>query len=321
MNHLPFALRTYLDVPWTPAATRRTQVKMPSLRFGGDGGRMILQDLQITPLYIFKPYGGTSDIDGQSVLLARIGAEGHGYLTEELLPLALQTNATKPQMPVWRFARPYRLDPGQKLSARILHMCRTAAELGTNQTPGLMFHGKRVKDDLPIMLYDSKDTYIAPPADNVRVPVNLTNSTFNCPQDSSVLIYAVSSYTAWDPAEAPNGSPLTNYGPLIQVFGPNGRPWSTSEIATPNISLGAAPTQSVSDWADGLGWIETYQSLIELGEGRGWVLDQKETLLVELENPNGAQALSEAYSTGGTAEGYDLIVVVTLRGCLEVPNG
>jgi hypothetical protein len=184
-----------------------------------------------------------------------------------------------------------------------------------------MFHGRRVKDDLPIMLYDSKYTYLSAPADDYGTVVNLARSTYNCPADSSVYIESVASYHEWSGNELGGTDPA----PLVQVFGPDGRPWVTSETDTNNLFLGVAPAAannwSVGEWADGRGWIDPPQDLIELGEGRGWVLGKNENFLIELENPNNSISQYTAYNTGGVADGYDLMVSVTLRGCLEVPNG
>lgn len=325
MNHLPFVLRNYLDVPWTPAATRRTQVKMPTLRFGGEGSKMILQDLSITPLWIVNPINSfDADYRGHCVLRGRIGWEGKGYLTEELLPIALQHNTSMPFTPTWRFLRPYRLDPGESLRARVIHRNLPSGNLSAYpQTPAVMFHGERVKDGLPIMLYDSKDTYISPPTDSYGTVVNLTGSTYNCPQDSSILIHAVSAYSTWGPDRAANSVDV-DYAPLIQVYSPSGRPWSVADIDTNNLTLGVAPPAAnnftTSDWAEGRGWIQPSQGLIQLGEERGWVLDSNQTLLLELENPNNSQQHAAYYTTGGAAEDDALMVAVTLRGCLEVPD-
>lgn len=326
MNHLPFILRSYLDVPWTPATTRRTQVKMPALKFGGEGSRMILQDLSITPLFIVNTLGGPASGTGYTgvcQLNARIGWEGRGYLTEELLPLALQHNTSKPFTPCWKFERPYRLDPGERLRVRIIHRNLPSGDGGYPQTPAFMFHGVRVKDGLPIMLYDSKDTYVDPPSDSYGVVVNLTKSTYNCPMDSSVLIHAASTYSTWSPDRTFNDV-ATDYAPLIQVYSPSGRPWSTAEVSTNNLTLGVAPpaanNYTTSDWAEGRGWIQPSMGLIELGEKRGWVLNKDQALAIELENPNNSVSNSAFYGTGGAGDGYDLMVAVTLRGCLEDPN-
>ncbi|MCK5643003.1 MAG: hypothetical protein KAJ19_19505 [Gammaproteobacteria bacterium] len=300
---------------------------MPITRFGGDGGRMLLQDLHIDPLYVSNEVAGasagstTSAFNGVSAMTIRLGWEGKGYLTEEMAPYGLFANTSRPMVPVWKLIRPYRLDPGQSLKVRVIHRDRTAANGGYEKTPAVMFHGKRMKDNLPIMLYDAKDTYEETPTNDYGSINNLTEATYNCPADTPILIYSVASYTERSENEAPNAYP----SPLIDVIGPNGRSWVQSDIDNNNLLLGVAPAgannYTTSDWINGYGWLDPPGSLIQLGEKRGWMRHKNETILVEMEMPTGSISDLAAYDTGGDAEGYDLLVVLTLRGCLEVPNG
>jgi hypothetical protein len=337
MNHFPFALRNALILPFTPETDRRRHVNVSGAAMGYPGARVIVQDVSVQAS--FPSGGGTllnqmpqndlSNNRGGGVLhmLMRIGWKGKGYLTEELLPYGLFLNKAKPLTATWNFVRPYRMDPGEALTAtmwalatRLASNANCGAESGSiefGKCVGLMFHGVRIKDGNPVMLYDaSQELVCTTTADPNLREIALARKTLACPADSSILLYSVSATNMdlqnYDYTEVTEGIA----GTMAQIYSPSGRPWMSSIMAN-HFPYGVVPWAGITEQeaATYPHWIDPYDSLIDLGEERGWLKEAHEQITVELElGPEAASQLGGA----GTPDTWP--VLVTVRGSLEVPN-
>jgi hypothetical protein len=146
-------------------------------------------------------------------VLARVGIYGHEVLTEDFYPLAIYGNKVRQEFGVWEFPKPYRLYPGEKLSAFVGY---DAAASGRDVTvPAVQFNGVRVVDERPILLHDN--TFVAMPAGQ---STRLVAEKLQCPADSPVDLYSC--------VLQPNSSLVTN-GITTMIYGPDGRKWWDDE--------------------------------------------------------------------------------------------
>lgn len=315
VNWLPFVVREFLRIP--PGERKQTTLGAFSVA-SSQVKRVFMQDSQIYAAgdrgfdLAFPdpgPGGGDPNVPpggprkGMDYLWMRHGWNGKGYLTEELHPYGVFFNCGRPQVPVWRFIRPYRIDPGQKLSVKMFRG-RVADKSVVTGFLSCSFFGKRLSDDKQIMLYAVQQ--IPPPksssfTDLRQAPLD-AQSTLTCPSDSSVELYGMC-FTPFSDLVGTQRLP-----PVLQVTGHEGRDWFAAKLP-PTGGLGPVPPG-----VDGLYWanlpfgymVPPPGSLIKLGEERGWLRDPGEQYLVEIEN---------RYPDD------DMLVAVTLRGSMEVVDG
>jgi len=89
--------------------------------------------------------------------------------------------------------------------------------------------------------------------------------------------------------------------PGLQVYDSANRAWFSQQT---NFPAAAAPT----GYENEVGWLSFYATPIILGEERGWVHDEGEELIVDME----VAPLDNA--------NVQMVAVVTLRGSLEVED-
>ena len=245
-NYLPFAVREIRRV-WSPAiradlAIQSAQVSSLDVGFGE---RAILQDLNI---YAYQATGEPS-----TQLRMRIGWLGKGFLTEKLLPAGLFINKSRPAVPVWEFVKPYILRPNQQLRSRVTGVVDNFGSMG------LVFAGRRLKDDRPEMLYDTTEDVVA-----VGGGAGFADKSLRCPGDSPVALHSVA-ISDWDYTKTDNTG-------VWQIWSPQGREWFHT-----NPYIGPPPPANQK-------WIDPPTGLLALGEERGWVLDTGQTMLIEFQN-------------------------------------
>lgn len=302
MNYLPFVKRQIVDIP---AAPRKGHLHLSAMAMGP--GRTILQDLSVGQLTMYNEYppnqsGQTADDTGRNTFMMRYGWDKRGYLLEDLHPYGSFVNAGKSMVPVWKFIRPYRMDPGEQLTATIICGGRfSLSKIPTDSYPALVFNGVRVKDNQPIQLYD-----VARDVTAAGTEVALADSTLKCPADSSVLLYSVAMQNTWDLSVNTIGA-TQDHPNRVQIFGPGGREWfHWEQPVTPVIPITAG--QIVAAQA---GWLHLQYNRIKLGEETGWIQERDETFIMEFERAIGYANRSE----------LPFRMAVTLRGSVEVENG
>lgn len=248
-NYLPFGLREILTVGGQnfPAgiAPTMSSIQVQSFDINIDGNKVILGDLSVYA-YQAEQYPSTQ-------LLMRVGWLGKGYLLEKRIPAGLFINKSRPGVPVWKLPKPYILWPNQKLRARLNNLQDYDGSLG------IAFHGRRMVDDRPIIIYDTSEQQAV-----VNTPVGFSDATLKAPGDSPVEIHSVA-VSQWTYARAQNSMEQ-------QIWSPKGREWFQ---ATP---LAGPPPP------DDQRWIDPPTGLFELGEENGWEIGTGQTFLVEFEN-------------------------------------
>jgi hypothetical protein len=205
-NYLPTIKRAILE----SVGFRRQAPVRAMLDLGGNA-RTFLTDVSFFSV-------NTGNIFGTNPLV-RIGKWGHGLLTEAFYPLSLFNTKPRQEFGVWNFAKPYRLFPGERLSALVEY-----AEIGRGSpatrdrtVPAVMFNAVRVVDNRPVLLYDNLDHRGV-----IGEGVRLAAEKLQCPADSPVDIYSVVA----QPTTNVGGSVGDNYAlEQLMIYGPDGRQW------------------------------------------------------------------------------------------------
>jgi len=244
-NYLPFIKRQYFEV----AANSRDYARLPLFSSGG-GERVILGDFAVdTSPGLEYP------------MLMRIGILGYKYFTEDFQKVIVYHNGPRHLCSCWRFPKPYRLYPGQRMRAQVEKI--TDGPVGKRDHYGaIMFNGKRERDDKPIMLYDSDET---PGSGGTRATLN--GETLACPHDSPVLLYSAT-------------IPQFSGGPYVQIWGPDDREWFEATAYG-----GAAPPGAFDNDI-----LAPSVNPMVLGEQNGWVLDPKQIFTAEFINQSAASS-------------------------------
>jgi len=260
-NYLPFVKREVINV----AASGRGFIHIPFMG-STENIRKIIGDVTV--------YEATK-VD---YINMRMGITGRGYLTEDFYKACVYCNAHRPFTQTWKFPKPYRIKPGQRMTVRQTARATTAA------VKGVMFNGIRLDNQQPVILHDSTDTAIA-----AGTFFTLNDTTLQCPHDTPIDLYSfTSSENISDDADG-----ISTIVGEIQIYGPDDREWfeMTSQVVP-------APAGSLAHW------VSPIVTPIELGEGRGWILDPGEAITFDFEN--------DSTQTASNVE-------VTVRGSYEVP--
>lgn len=247
-NYLPFAvreIRTAAAVNFPggiPPTTSSVQIASLDVGFGE---RAILQDLSV---YAYQATGAPS-----TQFLMRIGWLGKGFLTERRLPAGLFINKSRPLVPTWEFVRPYTLWPNQQLRSRMSTLVNTFGDLG------LMFNGRRLKDNRPVVLYDTTEAYVA-----AGGGAGFVDRSLRCPGDSPVELHSVG-IPEWVVDKAANSA-------VVQIWSPQGREWF-------QVSPFAGPPPPADQK-----WVDPPTDMLSLESFRGWSIGTGQTFLIEFEN-------------------------------------
>lgn len=290
MNYLPFVRVVGATVPASPA---RSSIRIPATSLGP--GRSILQDCLVSifgAVNIYPPNDPNplpSSQTRRSQILMRYGWEKRGFLTEDFHPAGSFVSGYRPMTPVWKFERPYRLDPGEALSATITAGGTYNLQTSPREsTPALVFNGVRVRDNQPKLLYATTQL--------LAYTGDVVSLTFNCDSDSSLLLYSVTLHDYYDYNAYTSGWAAA-VPSSVQIFGPGGREWHHYES---DFTLTAAQVRAVTS-----NWIDLPGDPIDLGGERGWVQESDEAFVIEFKQ--------------NSSEG-DKYAFITLRGVLERSN-
>jgi hypothetical protein len=202
-NYLPVIKRVQLAAA---NGTRQAPVRA-DLDLGG-------QRAYLTDVSFFKTVGTFNNIGGQFIttgsVLARIGIYGKGLLTEDFYPIGLFGTKPRQEYGVWEFPKPYRLFPGERLSASVTY----AANAGNRDctVPAVQFNAVRVVDGRPLLLHDNANARMGGVA---ATSIRLVSENLQCPMDSPVDIYSCVM------------QPTSSGGAVAEcmIYGPDGRKW------------------------------------------------------------------------------------------------
>lgn len=249
VNFLPFARRHDISIPaMSSGLLGRARTNFTNLSTGG------CVKAHIQDAIIFQ---GTDWVEGDEyeqfdggLIRMRYGIYGRQYLTENLYDYRIYQDKHRPHVSVWNWKLPYRLFPGRSMKVRVWprYYNPTTAQW-SNPTylnydvRSIMFSGKRVKDDQPILLYGSKMTEGAPSDTNGWM---LSGVRLTCPHDSPVDLYSVTNpeWGAW---------PLDSHA--IHILDGNDRPFWDNEhwahiidppISPMNLNLELTPDETIT---------------------------------------------------------------------------
>jgi hypothetical protein len=212
VNYLPAIKRAVL----APAAGLRQAPVRADFDFGNK--RVHLTDVaffQLIGTAVNNPpiitVGGT---------LARIGKFGSELLTEDFYPLTMFGTKPRQEYGVWEFPKPYRLFPGERLSASITYAAGAGARGGERDctVPAVQFNAVRIVDNRPILLHDNANARMGGVA---ATSIRLISENLQCPADSPIDIYSC--------VLQPNSGSTTVFGAItvteLMIYGPDGRKW------------------------------------------------------------------------------------------------
>jgi hypothetical protein len=207
-NYVPVIKRTRL----ARSGFRRQSVVRGQIDFGGL--RTVLTDVAFYALN-----SGTLTLPA-AMANVRIGKWGSEILTEAFYPLALFGTKPRQEFGVWEFAKPYRIYPGERLSAAVEYMTvpQQRATPRAANVPAIQFNGVRVLDNRPILLHDNFDVRMVGPASTRLIAEKL-----QCPADSPVDIYSCVGQPTDSTIVGTNGD--RDAMQRFMVYGPDGRQW------------------------------------------------------------------------------------------------
>lgn len=251
-NYLPFIKRQRITIPAgaDPSTLATSFSSIVELSTPG-GLRTYLTDCYVYPDDANRTYVGGD---------MRIGVTGRSYNTAEFYPNYTFYDGTIKETGCWRFAKPYRIFPGDRLKVRETY---PSGSDRFRVRSGVVFSGIRISDNTPILIYQTADEYVADAGAYL-----FDKDTMKCPDDSPVDLYAIISNIPrqmYPLHFAGLGTP--NYS--LMVWGPDGRQWWDD------------PT-----WTNLL-FLDSH--VIDLNKPE-WVMDPEETLVFEFRYVDSAQS-------------------------------
>lgn len=214
INYLPAIKRSTLAVA---AGLRQAPVRA-DFDFGNK--RIHLTDVSFHQLVGTLVNAGTF-LQTVGGVLARIGRFGNELLTEDFYPLSMFNTEVRQEYNVWKFTKPYRLFPGERLSAHVSYIAGVGgAGIVRDQTvPAIQFNAVRLVDNRPVLLYDNANAVMGGVA---ATTIRLVGENLQCPADSPVDIY---SCTFQPDCSQNRANPLTWVVQDLMIYGPDGRKW------------------------------------------------------------------------------------------------
>lgn len=275
-QYLPFALREIFAGAFTadpngvPLPTFSV-MRVSSAEIGFDGP-IHLGDITVAALSL----GQT--IPEADSLLMRIGWRGRGYILERPIQVGAWINKGRALYNCWRLEKPYYLHKNGAMQVILQPFDNT------NYFRGVLFNCTREDNGEPYYLYESTDAAYG--ADGDTTPRGLRKQHLKAPPDTGLFIHSVEI-----PEYVLAGFTFTDTG--VRIIGPNGYEWL--RVVDRSGLAAAVPGYHQQ-------WLGTTCSMIELGSERGWIIQPKESLLIEIENRSGSV----------------IYVMPTIRGSVEV---
>ncbi len=275
-QYLPFALREIFAGAATfdpngVALPTYSVMRVSSSEIGHDGP-IHLGDITIAT------YSVAQTIPEADALLMRIGWRGRGYILERPIQLGAWINKGRALCNCWRLEKPYYLHKNGAMQVLLQPFDNT------NLFRGVLFNCTREDNGEPYYLYESTDTAVG--ADGDTAPRGLRKQHLKAPPETGLFIHSV---------EIPDYqlAGLTAADTGVRIIGPNGYEWIR---VSDQVGIAATIPGYYQQW------LGTTCSMIELGAERGWIIQPKESLLIEIEN----RSASIIY------------IVSTIRGSVEV---
>lgn len=291
VNYLPFIRREKLVLPPGDVAggNRVLATSTISGLSSGSGARAFLTDAYVYPdIPDLNPVTNVNDFQNIEM---RYGVYGRSFLTAKPYPIRFSHDGPVQETGCWRLAKPYRVFPGEKLTARLdyndpggaFNPDRPILANAYETFPAIIFHGVKVTTNQPFLLYDRHDEL-----PNLRDSILLNKDTLRCPDDSPVDILAVTTnipYFLLSYLNEPDtAGAIYSYYPSAMIWGPDGRQW----------------------WDDP-SWASLFclrGTVIDLNKPE-WVLEPEETLVFE-------------FTDIRTNQDSEFGLWVTVRGSYEV---
>lgn len=211
-NYLPFIRRQRITIPAEASASAINTYFSSISELSTSGGLRT----HLTDCYVYPDNSSRGDL---TTMQMRMGVTGRSYLTTQFYPLYEFMDGTVKETGCWRFAKPYRVYPGDRLKARLTYTDQTAQQINHKIHPSIVFSGVRAFDSKPILLYQSADNF---PSENAAYLFD--EDTMRCPDDSPVDLYAVTTtLPGWMYNVNFQGVQGHNVG--LMIWGPDGRQW------------------------------------------------------------------------------------------------
>jgi len=276
-QYLPFALRELIvaEATLTPGGLplpTNTVIRVSSSEIGFERP-VHLGDISVTAIA-----AEAQTVPEADSILMRIGWRGRGYILERPIQLGAWINKGRALYNCWRLEKPYYLPKSGVLQVLIQPYDNV------NHFRGILFNCTREDNGEPYYLYDSTEEAIGADGDNM--PIGLRKQHLKAPPETGLFVHSVEV-----PEYDVTGISLAQTG--VRIIGPNGYEWLRVVDRSNVAALVPAYHQQ---------WLGTPTSMIELGSERGWIIQPKQALLVEIENRSAV----------------DIYTAVTIRGSVEV---
>jgi hypothetical protein len=209
-NYLPFIRRQRLTVPATAAVNSVHFSSIPQLATEG-GVRAHLTDA-----YVFGA-GATFNM--------RMGLTTQSYFTEQFYPSSMFHDGVMHETGCWRFAKPYRIFPGDRLRVQVVAPGNRNDLVGS---PAVIFSGIRLDTNEPILLYDMQDSTDLTPNGTFL----FNRETLRCPAETPIDLYSVTVAPPSELLDIRTDTITQPNGVAVMIWGPDGRQWWDSAAWT-----------------------------------------------------------------------------------------
>jgi hypothetical protein len=213
-NYLPFIRRQRLDIP-AQALAGSIGLNFSSIPLLATEGGI---RAHLTDAYVYPDVDNRTDLVFENFRM-RMGLTTQSYFTEQFYPIGMYQDGVTHETGCWRFAKPYRIYPGDRL--RVQERYPTGWDDAYDVTyPAVIFTGKRLDNGDPILLYECLQSV----ADAGTAPV-FQADTLRCPAETPVDLYSVVTNVPRTLLTDGGGTirPTTSFG--LMIWGPDGRQW------------------------------------------------------------------------------------------------
>lgn len=274
-QYLPFALREFIAGARTldpngVALPTPTVIRVSSSEIGFES------PIHLGDISVMVQSAGQTIPEADAVLM-RIGWRGRGFILERPIQVGAWINEGRALNDCWRLEKPYYLAPSGVLQVVTQPFDNHA------RYRGILFNCTREDNGEPHYLYGATEVTIGGDGDTNQF--GYVKEHLKAPPETGLFIHSVE-IPDYDITMAAQTSG-------IKITGPNGYQWLHVSDRTNVAAFVPLYNQQ---------WLGTPTSMIELGSERGWIIQPKQALLIEIENRSSAILYS----------------AVTIRGSVEV---